>query len=446
MRYSLLSLACVTLVNSASAQLPSQNVRDLLPDVSARDLSTLGEAESFNPEDAIVDRVLRRCDRIALSIFVELGTTPLPTNQMTAAKPGSLYQIAGSVVTTKTIEPRLNSPPSPDEPSSDSHPYYLTEIATEQSPILVVTCEIPNGLLSTDDVNRRCRARGFFLAMVHWNDHSVPLMATRRMEWLPVSATSEVKPGLARLGAAGFDVGLLELAPKHNGQSLDHEDTLAVLQLLHIVDQATSKLPDTEPTVDIVDLLQNPTRRSGQLYQVDGVVDRVTKIELGDNNLARHLDLDHYYQLDMHVPIGNRRLNVASGRSDENLSFDNEYPLTLLAKSLPGGLNVGRRQNVQIHTSAFLYRMWSFASVKSRRIDPKLKQVVPLMVGGPIQLITLSNRTFSMWTAAIAVGGVAGLVLFAMLFGRSPTRRRGKADANRLPDQLDLSGLPTSRP
>jgi hypothetical protein len=236
---------------------------------------------------------------------------------------------------------------------------------------------------------------------------------------------------------------LLELAPARNGQSLNHDDSLAILQMIAASAAASTDVPSSTPWLDVVELLREPKGHSGDVFRVRGVVDRVTRIELADNPLARRLGLPHYYQLDIHVSIGDRRLNVASGKAAESLSFEDDYPVTLIAGSLPETLKPGGRQNVQIETSAFVYRMWSFASIKSRRIDPGLKQVVPLLVSGPIQVLAPSSRAFSLITAIVATAGLVGLIVFAWWFGGSRrSSQRGGGGGKPLPEAIDISQLP----
>ncbi len=406
-----------------------ENPQYLLPDVSPQQLSGLSDAAEFEPAGPVMQTVARRLGKVHPSSLIVEESCEFPGEDPQQAVPFHVYQIAGIVSSAERFSTAEAA--GDDETGDPPTEYWIAELESSGRRYRVLGLDGFAGPAAAPSGNRRCTAAAIFLALVQIGDQKIPLLATRRLAWHPDSAGDGVSAGEAALGRADVDIGLLREAPERNGRNLDHDDTLAILQILLNIDAALENQPAPLPPLDVVPLLQAPREQTGQAFQVYGALDRVTTVDLQGNRLARRFGVSRYFQLDVHVPLGERELHVRSGRTEKTLSFDESYPVTILVPTLPEGIHPGPRQSMLIELPAVVYRMWSYASVKSRRLDPALRQVVPLLVGDQIRVIAPSAQTFSRLTTGLVIGSLLGLLALAWWLGRPGRRRVGVATGRR---------------
>jgi hypothetical protein len=191
------------------------------------------------------------------------------------------------------------------------------------------------------------------------------------------------------------------------------------------------------PNFDVVHLLQQPSGQAGGAFSLLGTVHRVTPVELAENAYARWLGLDRYYQLDMFVSLGDRRLNLVDKNKSGEFSYEQDFPVTVVVAHLPAGLSVGEHGGTLVRLPVFLFRLWSYPSLMTRRVNPNARQVAPLLVGGPIELIIADSRPFATTVTAFVIACTALLALFGFWIWRKSRRERLRRPS--LPPKIDLS-------
>lgn len=407
--------------------------RELLVDVSDDDLAILASDSQLELSQPTVLRVLRRLAQIDYAILARLAE-PSFTPEDPATLPGRLFSLEGQVSEIRGVD----VPPIADRPESGFKAFLLQLKGTDGTSCWVAACEIPNAWSEGTDLNLHAACDGYFLKWVDHDGTKTPLFATRRMAWRPASSAEGVSEDLVRLGRAGIDVGLLDWVRARVGQKLERGETMALLQLI-----AKSKqvfVDRTElPELDLVELLQNSRGKEGTSARMVGTVDRITPIDVSDNPYARWLGIERYYQLDMFVSIGNRRINITDKSQGDPLTFEFDYPATVIVAELPAELQHGQAAGTLVEMPVVFYRLWSFPTIMSQRVDPDRQQVAPLFVGGAPKVISASPRAFSTSVAVLVGALVVGIGLFCLWLWATGRRDRPR---RALPPNLSEVRLP----
>ena len=72
--------------------------------------------------------------------------------------------------------------------------------------------------------------------------------------------------------------------------------------------------------LDVSKSIRNASTLQGDLMHLSGTVRKVTKVEVPDYDVKQRFGLDHYYQIDMFMPLGDRSIQLKSSRDDEQRS------------------------------------------------------------------------------------------------------------------------------
>ena len=427
-------LSSVFLLQGAQVQ-KGPTARDLLVDVTNADLEKLGADRVLDTNHPAVVRVMRRLAQVDHGLLARLAEKVALPNESESPS-GRLFAVSGIAKVLRTIEIPLD----PSRPNSNLT-FYLVQVAHESGGTSwIASCEIPeawHAALPRD--NPRCSCDAYFLKWVNENGTSVSLLATRRMAWHPDRATGSVSAGWARLGQARVDVGLLDWVASRAGQNLERDEMMCLWQMISKADRV---LNDAEklPPLDIVKLLQDAPGQEGACFRLVGTVHRVTPVDVRNSPYAQSLGIERYYQLDMFVSLGNRRINLVNKNKSNPMNFDHDFPATVVVASLPPGLNLGVDSGTQVSLPVIFFRLWSYASELSRRADPNGRQVAPLFVGGQVQLIGTDSRQFSNSIGAIVLVGLMIFSVFAgWLWWMSHKERRRR----KLPDMIELDASGT---
>ncbi len=100
----------------------------------------------------------------------------------------------------------------------------------------------------------------------------------------------------------------------NNNRHLSSEESPCFYEMLRAVKQLhPEELP--KDALDFRQLLQNPDAHIGRAVQMAGHVRRAVRVEVDEPFLQQQFGLDHYFQLDMFVPLGGSKVVVNTAKS-----------------------------------------------------------------------------------------------------------------------------------
>ena len=321
--------------------------------------------------------------------------------------------------------------------------YYRVQVTTESGATVWLACRaVPRTWPLNEPLDEPIVARGFFLAFYRMPDDAdggapgapdtgssvpevepssgastesgVPVVVVRRPAWFPdrVDASKGVTASHVWLAGRGVDIGQFDRIRRRFNHPLGRDDAASMFQLLVAARQA-DPFPRSE-TISMFDLLQQPTRHVGQAVRIEGHVRRVIRIDVESDPQAKRLGLDHYYELDLFVPLADRRIVIKHRPVDEPQSepieivYEDRFPITVCVVDLPAPPEAIRGRRVKV--DGFLFRFWSYESTFTARVHPAAGQISPLVVGA-MPMIDEASRLTIDWILGSAIAGVAlGLI------------------------------------
>jgi hypothetical protein len=279
----------------------------------------------------------------------------------------------------------------------------------------------------------------------HWVDKWL-LAAVAALSLSPWAAGQQ-RQSRSHLEEAGFDMRLLDNVRKTNRMGLVAADREAFYQLLFALDRLpadASLQPEGASAPDIVSLLETPEAYQGQCLPLEGVARRVVKVSVSDADIQQRLGIDHYFEIDLLVPLGDKRLKFGDGNAPGPV-YESRFPATLVVRRLPAGLLPGENVRQQIQAEAVFFKVWSYPSEYTRPFAQL--QAAPLFIAAEAQLVPepanntgVLNLVFGLALASLAL---AAAVAFWRI-RRSDRAYASERARQRISDQSvppDFSGL-----
>src|SRR5207248_1320399 len=113
----------------------------------------------------------------------------------------------------------------------------------------------------------------------------------------------------------------------------------------------------------VVALLEKPADHFGEIMQIEGIARRVMRIAVNDADINSRFGLDHYYEIDMFLPLGAASLHFGKGpKEDAGPTYRNSFPATLIACELPAGLAEGENIHEVIRAEGVFFKTWAYRS------------------------------------------------------------------------------------
>ncbi len=284
-------------------------------------------------------------------------------------------------------------------------------------------------------------AFGLFLKTSRVEGRAALVFAAPRVAWHPdrPDPSHDVLADHVVLADLGMDIGLMDGVRQRNRQGIESADSECFYQLLSAVGKAApGELAEhAERDPPFGPLLQAPRRNQGRLFSLPGTARRVSKILVGEEDLQERFGFDHYYQVDIFVPLGNQVVRLGDpGESGEVPTFEHNYPITVCVRELPPGLTVGDDLRQEVRVAGVYFKLWSYRSEYISSFDDRQLQIGPLFIAHDLQTIdAVSSR--SPWVGVVA-GVLFVLALAATWFGLWRSGRRDRAfeqEANRRRDR-----------
>lgn len=264
--------------------------------------------------------------------------------------------------------------------------YYVAEVAINDSGYLaeVFARKIPASWKLDTEMNEPVEVDGLFIKVGGAQDEvDEPrlIFAAGRIRWYPDQESKELAlgPDQLRLTSHGIDWGQFEDVKKTNRLGIGEVDRESFYQLLTAVKLDAGKTfsarPETELSVE--PLLNNPQAIQGNIFPFKGIVRRITKVLVEDADIQERFHLDHYYQLDCFLPLGQKHLRLGES-PEQSVEYNNGFPATLCVLELPPDLSPSENIRQELSVDAVFFKTWSFRSEFTARLN--VPQPAPMFV------------------------------------------------------------------
>lgn len=314
---------------------------------------------------------------------------------------------------------------------------------------------IPTAWRELEEVDEAFQADALFLKVASEPSQAPHLQAAcDRIEWRPNRPNErwKITPDHVRLAQLGFDVSRLTDLIGRDNKALGGAEAECFYSMLRAVSRATADQTKDAASFQLGPLLQRPAEHHGQLTRVAGRLKRVSRVAIDDADLAQRLGFDHYYQLDLIVPLGKEQVRLAASPQDKSGPLlANGFPVVCNVVELPPALRgLAERADVNedIVCDAFYYRLWSFQSgfldrYSAEQLDDasdaeleagpvRRRQPSPLFLARTARLVTrppAGSSAFSYVVGGLILATVVGLFGLQWYTGRSDRRTRERLRA-----------------
>jgi len=215
----------------------------------------------------------------------------------------------------------------------------------------------------------------------------------KRLEWreaspaavrLGLASAASVSPGRAeawaRLGRAGFDLGLWDSVAAGQRRPLTPADNEPFYQLLRV----SPELPAAESAqpLPIRDLIRQPQGHVGEPFRVQAVVKQVTRVPSDAGDRGTQLGVTHYFLLHALVPLP-RPLRLKFD-GERQIEYSQHFPVVIATRRLPAGLEVGDQGRQWVAGQGVFFKLWSYQSQRSQAAG--VEQWAPLLVADDLQV------------------------------------------------------------
>jgi len=213
------------------------------------------------------------------------------------------------------------------------------------------------------------------------------------------------------LESKGFSYGDLDAQnPTPDGASaIKLEEPVAIMPLIRRA-EGTKKLRGV------------PSAKSqsvGLRTQATVQVRRVQRIEVDDPQWRPVLGSNHYFQIDGLADIGRNKIEINYGEGTKPVVFQREFPITLVAASVPDWLLVESGDadpsssqswypRMRTDVEGWFYRMWKYKTTQvSIATDDTQFQHGPMVIvdsialGKPLETSTANPRATTSWTSIV---------------------------------------------
>jgi hypothetical protein len=295
--------------------------------------------------------------------------------------------------------------------------YFRVRIRLKEASSSVLACarQVPEAWLEREVLDERASLYGLFLkAGSREQDGPELVFAARRIAWHPDREDGElgITADHVVLGDLGMDVGLFDDVRPTNRKALGPADRECFYQMLAATRRAdvASLNQRASKSFDVQAMLTRPETRHGRLTHLTGTAKRVQRIAVSEADIQQRFGIDHYYQIDVFVPLGDVEVRLGAGKEgQETPVFANNYPVTCCALDLPRDLPAEDNIGVPIDFTGFFLKLWAYRTEYVSSFNPQQRQVGPLFIAATPRVIDTSSLNASVW------GWVSGSVILVIL-------------------------------
>lgn len=299
--------------------------------------------------------------------------------------------------------------------------YFRVRLQLADSPHSALVCcrAVPAAWERADKLDERGSCLGLFLKTGGEEDGAAELVfAAERVAWLPEQPNPSlgVTPDLVYLASLGMDVGLLDTVRQTNRRPITGDDRECFYQLLAAAGRAVPAdlFARAQTPPDVTELLTESETQHGRLVTLLGTARRVQRIAVDEPDIRQRFGIDHYYQIDVFVSLGNTEIRFEQkGDNKEAPVFRHNYPVTCCALELPPGLPARDDIAVPIRFAGAYFKLWAYKSDYVATFDERQRQVSPLFIATTPRVVKFDDSTSNLigW-----IGGI-GCVLLVLMVG-----------------------------
>jgi hypothetical protein len=439
----------------------------LLQDIFAKDLesllspmlqSKLTDANlpgSIEQEVPPLGRILYQLPRVSKPLAAAIATS----KQIGPAQLGSFQGRVQSVKPLQIHEKASSSGEAASVFRLQIEPHSDIDRASANEPIthIAFVNRVPNLWNAKKEVSQPVSLSGFFLDTKtdegttrcwfadhpdwswRWQDESSQLSET----FLPTLTDDWM-----HLGATGFDLSHIDFVRNLRGKSITSQESQAFYSLIDCSDRLSNA--DTrfaDPALSAIDCLRDKDPPYLRRVRAKVNIVRATRILVTDEHDQAALDGESYYELDGLANLGDLSIQLKSADGKEKVLFDGEFPMTLIAKQLPGWLAPSSEESNEalatwyprttVQIEGIFYRLWSFSTAQTSALgrsnsqtgseETRLKQIGPLVAvtqweKTSDEMPTVTDRSI-IRDLMIAVG-FSAIGIYALFRWNQPTKRR----------------------
>ena len=268
------------------------------------------------------------------------------------------------------------------------------------------------------------------------------VFAAERVAWLPEQPNPSlgVTPDLVYLAGLGMDMGLLDTVRKTNRKPITGDDRECFYQLLAAAGRAVpaDMFGRALTPPDVTPLLTESENQHGRLFSLLGTARRVQRIAIDEPDIRERFGIDHYYQMDIFVSLGNTEIRFEhKGSKKESPVFRNSYPVTCCVLELPAGLPARDDIAVPVRFAGVYFKLWAYKSDYVASFDERQRQVSPLFIATMPRVVKFDDSASNIvgWIGGI---GCVLLVLIAGFYIWFPRRSDKQVEEQLLRPKLEL--------
>jgi hypothetical protein len=405
-------------------------------DVGPSRMEAFSDGQPWSAEqEETLNRILYRYPGFGLDNLLRWRETKVDWNAVVSSPEkfrGHIFQIRGQAVRVEreTLNAQLA------ERFEFEH-YYRVEIKLADSPnhADVFARQVPDVWKLDSPLDEPVTVDAMFLKVGEGAGALALLyFAAGRVAWFPQKLDSlhNFGPDQLKLTKRGFDWGLFdEKFRAGNGRPMGDADREAFYQLLDIVgrENPNQLLAVGSEPLAVVPLLAKPTERHGDIVLVKGIARRIVKVLVEDPDIQARFGIDHYYEIDMFLPLGKTTVRMGKDSTGElNPVYNNAFPATLIVRELPPGVVEGENISEHLETAAIFFKVWSYRSAYTEKFN-KL-QPAPMFIAQrptPYREIRAANWITDALVGA-ALGGAALVLILVLWFFQRTDRSHRKPD------------------
>ncbi len=412
------------------AMKPIDNVLQLLElrGIAKSEWERFRDGEPWGEDDReLLLKLLLQMRRIDLGQIAQwrqpvLDWWNLPAEEALAAR-GSIFQLEGVVrrIETKELIPELV------EIYEFKRYYQLHWVPPDAAadsavrPLSVFVRRIPADWTKDADVAYPASVDAIFLRAGSADADSAPAyFVGDRVAWHPTDAVPEagIQAPQALLAKHGFDAGLIADLKDSDGHPFEDVDREPFYQTLFALSKLTAadwKEGAVKP-LEITALLSVPADHRLELTTVRGTARRIVKVLSEQDDLKKRFGIDHYYQVDFFLPLGDQAVKLGPDTKDSKSPiYYDEFPATLCVLELPPGVQEGESVQVSLQADAAFYRVWSYRSDFVKQFNPRARQIAPMFLAKTFEIAPDGLQLTVSRTDLLVGGGVlATLIAFGV--------------------------------
>jgi hypothetical protein len=289
-------------------------------------------------------------------------------------------------------------------------------------------------------------AEGLFLQCRPTEGGSELSFVASRIRWYPREPrpAAGLGPSHVALAERGVDAGQWELVREANRAPLGAADREAFYQVLNALGRGDGAGLGAGQgrALALGPLLENPEPWQGTVVPARGTARRIMKIAVDDPDLRARFGLDHYYEIDVFLPLGDTTIRFGAGDPERSPVYANQFPATLVVRALPPGLAEGENVHESIVADAVFFKLWTYRSVFASRFGQL--QVAPLFLAASVELAP-REAAFNPLVAGLTGGALlvaavfTGIGLWWVWRGSQSRRRPPPGPQSRTPDFRNLA-------